>query len=150
MVRNATSALLGLVLTALPAGCGKAAPPAIVEAEGIVRLNGKPLAKATVRFIPQNDLGAEYVATGVTDGAGRFTLTCNGKLGACAGENRVLVMESPLPARVRGEDAQVELAKYLQSLGGRPIPPKYANLADSPLTANVTADKKEHVLELSH
>jgi hypothetical protein len=149
MARNATVLVAGAVAAALLAGCGKAPPPPIVEAQGVVRLDGKPLNRAEVRFIPLIDYGPEYVAVGVTDEAGRFKLTCKGRPGACAGENRVLVMESEVPARLKGEGAQAELARYFQSLGGRPLPPKYANLVESPLTANVTAEPKEYTFELT-
>jgi hypothetical protein len=112
-------------------------------------LDGRPLKKAEVRFIPLIDYGAEYVATGITDESGRFRLKCNNQAGACAGENRVLVLEADIPARLQSENVQVELARYFQALGGRPIPPKYGNLAESPLTANVNADQKDYPLQLT-
>ena len=133
----------------LLAGCGKAPPPPIVAAEGVIRLDGKPLNKVEVRFIPQIAFGPEYVAVGVTDEAGRFQLTCKGQPGACACENRVIVMEAELPARLKGEDAQSELAKYFQTLGGRPLPDKYASLVDSPLTASVKAGQKDYNFDLT-
>jgi hypothetical protein len=148
-VRNAAGAGAWAFLVCFLSGCsGKAPPPPIVEAGGTVLLDGKPLYKAQVRFFPLIDYGAEYVATGVTDKAGRFTLTCKGQPGACAGKNLVLVMEAELPARVRGEERQAELAEYLQSLGGRPLPPAYANLASSPLSAEVKAGQKQYNFEL--
>jgi hypothetical protein len=60
----------------------------------------------------------------------------------------VLVMEADIPARLQGEEAQVELARYFKTLGGRPIPPRYGSLTDSPLTVNVKADQKAYRLEL--
>jgi hypothetical protein len=136
-------------LLTLAVGCGKAPQPVLVEAEGVVRLDGKPLKNVEVRFIPPDSWGPEYVASGVTDGAGRFKLTCKGQPGACAGENRVLVLEAEIPERLLGENAQVELAKYFLSLGGRPIPPRYGNLAQSPLKATVKADQKEYPFALT-
>jgi hypothetical protein len=120
----------------------------ILPVEGLVRLDGKPLQKAEVRFIPVDDFGATYIATGITDEHGRFKLTCNGKHGALAGENRVLVLESEIPSELKREDAQLELARYFQSLGGRPIPPKYANLTESPLSVTVTSDRGEYNFDL--
>ena len=146
MVRNAHAAAAVILLVAM-AGC-KAPPPPIVEAEGVVLLDGKPLNRAQVRFIPMIQYGPEYTATGVTDEAGRFKLTCKGQPGACACENCVLVMEADIPARLQGENAQLELAKYLQSLGGRPIPPQYADLTASSLSVTVTADQKEYRFDL--
>ena len=142
------SGMLGAALAVVLAGCGKPPPPQIVEVEGVVRLEGKPLKNVAVRFVPVADDATEYVASGVTDEAGRFRLTCKGQTGACAGQNRVLVMEADIPRRLQDEKAQAELAKYFQSLGGRPIPPKYANLVESPLTADVKADQKVYTFEL--
>jgi hypothetical protein len=137
------------VAAALFAGCkGKPTPPPIVEAKGVVRVGGKPLNKAQVRFVPTVDYGSEYMATGVTDDAGRFTLTCKGVPGACSGENHVVVTEADIPARLQSETAQAELARYLQTLKGRPIPPQFTNLANSPLTVTVQAGQTEYNLDL--
>jgi hypothetical protein len=148
MVRTARAAVAGAALAVLLAGCQKTPPP-IVEASGVIRLDGKPLNKVQVRFIPMDGYGAEYMAAGVTDEAGRFQLTCNGKPGACACEHRVVVTEADIPPRLQSENAQAELARYLDSLGGRPIPPKYSNLADSPLEAKVTAGRAEYDFDLT-
>jgi hypothetical protein len=138
-------ALFALLM--LSAGC-KAPPPPIVPAEGIVLLDGVPLNNAEVRFIPMIEYGPEYIARGITGKDGRFTLTCKGEAGACACENRVLVVEADLPDRVRGANAQAELAEYLKSLGPRP-PQKYGNLVDSPLVMTVSASQGEYKLELT-
>jgi hypothetical protein len=134
----------------LQAGCGKTlpSPPPIVEVEGVVLLDGKPLNKVEVRFVPEVNCGVQYIAKGITNQQGRFTLTCNGKPGACECENRVLVLEAPFPAELKGENAQLQLIKYLKSLGDRP-PSRYANLAESPLVASVQAGKKQYTLELT-
>ena len=145
MARNASAAV---ALALLLAGC-KAPPPPIVEAEGVVLLDGKPLNHVEVRFFPMIDYGAEYTAKGITDKQGRFQLTCMGQPGACACENRVIIVEPDLPPHLRGEKAQTALARHLQSLGGRPLPPNYANLADSPLVVHVSADQKEYKFELT-
>jgi hypothetical protein len=148
---NRSGKLLVVILCAiLHVGCGKTlpSPPPIVEVEGVVLLDGKPLNNVEVRFVPVVSCGVQYIARGVTNQQGQFTLTCKGQPGACACENRVLVLEAPLPAELKGENAQRQLIKYLKSLGDRP-PPRYANLAESPLTANVEAGKKEYKLELN-
>jgi hypothetical protein len=134
----------------LPAGCGKA-PPLIVQAEGVVRLGGKALNKARVVFIPQGEAGREYVASGMTDDAGRYQLTCHGRPGACAGENQVLILESDNPPELRGEaqEVQAKLVKYRQSLGNRPIPGKYGTVVRSPLRATVTAERTEYDFEIT-
>jgi hypothetical protein len=144
--RSAACALL----VALACSCGKA-PPEILKAEGIVRLDGKPLNKARVVFIPVADVGREYRASGLTDEAGRYRLTCNGQPGACAGENRVLVLEGDIPQELRGESLEVQarLVKYQESLGNRPIPGRYGTVAQSPLKATVKAGQTEYPLDLT-
>jgi hypothetical protein len=146
MVR-AFAAVAILAVAALMAGCKKkpTAPP-IVEVEGVIRLDGRPLNKAAVKFVPLIDYGPEYIATGVTDESGHYQLTCKGKPGACAGECQVIVTEGEIPSRVR--NSQTELSKYLQSLEGRPLPKRYANLVESPLTADVKAGQKEYNFDL--
>lgn len=136
-------------VAALLAGCGKAPPPPIVPVEGVVRLDGKPLPNAQVRFIPQIDHGPEFVATGVTDKDGKFQLTCNGKPGACACEHMVLIAEAELPDRLLSEKAQGELAKYKAGLVNRPIPPKFGTLAETPLRVTPSGDKPTYDLELT-
>jgi hypothetical protein len=151
MTRRGVLLVVCALLAALAPGCGKPKPPPIVEVVGVVRLDGKPLKNVVVRFFPVDDFGPNYQGSGVTDESGRFTLVCNGRPGACAGENRVTVSEAEIPARLKGEDlkTQAELARYLQSLGGRPIPPQYSNLAQTPLTVSVTAEQREYMLELT-
>jgi hypothetical protein len=130
----------------LAAGCAKAPPP-LVPVGGVVRLDGKPLKHVLVRFIPKDDHGRDYLASGVTDDAGRFQLACAGKPGACAGENRVLVAEGPLPEHLVND--QAGLARYYDTLSGRPLPARYASLINSPLTAQVQAGQTEYDLDLS-
>jgi hypothetical protein len=144
---NARAAILGAVVIALGSGCGKA-PPAIVPVAGVIRLDGRPLKKVAVRFIPKTDHGPEYIAIGVTDESGRYTLTCKGKPGACAGENHVLVTEAELPSLPRDERGHPKVAAYFESLGGRPLPEMYAKLVDSPLSADVRAGRAEYDFDL--
>jgi hypothetical protein len=101
-----------------------------------------------VRFVPAIEIGPEYYGVGITDDNGHYTLTCHGQPGACVGENNVLVQESEIPAHLKGENAQLEMQKYFKSLGNRPLPTKYANLSNNPLTATVTADQKEYNFDL--
>jgi hypothetical protein len=93
--------------------------------------------------------GPEYVAVGVTDEKGHFQLTCKGQPGACACENRVVILEADIPNELLSENAQAALAKYLRGLGRPPLPDKYANLATSPLTATVKADQKDYNFDLT-
>ncbi len=146
IIRNSNSWII-IVLGALLPGCADPPPP-IVAAQGIVRLDGVPLKKVEVRFIPMIDNGMDLIAKGVTDDDGRFTLTCKGQGGACACGSQVVVVESEIPARLKSETKQYELAEYLKSLGGRPLPTRYTNLMDNPLVVNVTPGQKDYLIDL--
>ncbi len=151
MIRIVRTAVIGAVCIAATLGCGKKGPPPIVPAEGVVHLDGKPLQKAAVRFIPQIDDGNDYIAVGVTDELGHFQLTCKGKpkrKRSCL--NQVVVAETDLPPQLKGDKGHPYQALYFQSLGGRPLPQRYTSLIDSPLTADVKAGQTEYPLELQH
>jgi hypothetical protein len=81
------SLLLGIVI--LPStGCGGSGT---VSVKGVVTLDGEPLPKATVSFMP---LGEGRAAYGVTDAKGNFRLTTfKSDDGVLPGEYKVLVME---------------------------------------------------------
>ncbi|MGF1578594.1 MAG: hypothetical protein ACFCD0_04450 [Gemmataceae bacterium] len=130
-------------------GCFGKSPPPIVEVKGTVLLNGKPLSKAKVQFIPQIDFGPEYIAMGLTDENGQFQLTCMGQSGACACTNLVTIHEQDVPDELLLETAQAKLKAYRESLKNRPIPMKYASLAKTPLKVEVTADKQQYDFTLS-
>ena len=142
------NAVLAAVASVFACGCGAPPPPQIVSADGVVLLDGAPLAMVEVRFIPSSGPAAGYTARGTTDKAGRFTLTCKGQPGACTGENHVVVTEAELPAGLRSERAQNELAAYLNSLGGRPLPEKYTSLAANPLIVQVSEEQAHYKIEL--
>jgi hypothetical protein len=147
-MRNARAAVLGALFIALASGCGKA-PPAIVPATGVIRLDGQPLKKVAVRFVPKTEDGPQSIAIGVTDDSGRYTLTCKGKPGAYIGEYHVVVTEAELPALPKDEKGHPQVAAYFQSLGGRPLPEKYANVITSPLTADVQPGRAEYDFDLT-
>jgi hypothetical protein len=115
-------------------------------------MDGQPLRKARVVFVPTTDYGPEYTAAGETDDAGRFTLTCRGKPGAPACECKVLVQETEPPEELQGASAKARrgLLEYTQQLGGRPIPARYGNAVDTPLAATVAAGKKDYAFDLTH
>jgi hypothetical protein len=147
MTRTALGAVAACATTLALCGCSKGGPPPIVPAEGLVLLNGQPLPNALIAFVPKvPDLGYEYVAVGTTDEKGRFQLDCKGQSGACACENRVTVVDAPIPEGTRGN--QTAEAKYYAGLKNRPIPDQYANVARTPLAVTVTAGQTEYKVEL--
>ncbi len=67
LVASAVIALGGLLL----AGCGPSSDvPKLAPVHGVVTMDGKPLANATVRFIPESG----RPSVGVTDEQGRYEL----------------------------------------------------------------------------
>jgi hypothetical protein len=143
--------LLGLISLASLSGCGRGTP-AIVPVKGTVLLNGQPLPKATVQFVPQrSDLSAEFTSTAVTDDSGAFTLTCGYKdlPGAAVGQHTVLITESPLPDEMRNTRDYREIERYQANLSNRPIPPKYSSAKESPLKIDVKEGQEDVKLELT-
>ena len=123
----------------------------MLEAGGVVTLNGSPLPNASVRFIPMFEgFGAEVIAEAVSDDDGKYSLVCLGTNGACVGKHRVIIEEGPLPKDALGESARAQMAmsRFLQNLPNRPIPSEYSNLVQTPLTVEVMPDKATYNLNL--
>jgi hypothetical protein len=133
-------AVVVLCLALIPlAGCGKKFP-AIVPTEGTVMLNGKPLANASVTFVPLlEQFGAESSSTGVTDEQGHFTLTCryNNQPGAAVGEHVVVIAEVPMPQEMRKVQDSRAIDAFRAKSGNRPIPADYTSFGKSPLRVTV-------------
>lgn len=96
--------LIGVLAIALitTAGCGKYAP-----VEGVVTLDGQPLAGATVMFIPTETSpgrGGPRQANALTDGEGRFRLETVNKTGAIPATYKVMVSKKVLPKGVKPPD----------------------------------------------
>ena len=129
-VRPWALAIGGLVM--VTAGCGKPAaemaPLGMVS--GVVTLNGEPLPKAAIFFIP---VGAEgRVSNAVTDEAGRYELQHDGKhAGAFVGSHRVEI-------RTGGEGYDDE-GNFFETR--ERLPPQYH--AQSRLTAEVAEGSNE-------
>jgi hypothetical protein len=89
-----TGHLLTGVALASMFGCSREGSN-IVPVSGVVTLNGKPLAGATVTFSPvaaQGEINAGDGSAGKTDANGEYTLTTSrGQLGAQIGKHRVRI-----------------------------------------------------------
>ncbi|MGB1927962.1 MAG: hypothetical protein ACPHO8_01555 [Mariniblastus sp.] len=128
----------------LLAGCSGGTSVEIVPVSGVLTLRGKPLPNAEIKLVPMADgLDGNFVASGVSDAKGEFTLRLPGKdeSGCCACDCKVLVVEGPIPGD-RGEDEAsiMKAAKFLKSLKNRPIPKDYERLRSTPLTLTISAD----------
>lgn len=84
-------AFLPLIATV---GCG-GSDPNLGQVEGVVRLDGQPLADATLIFVQ----GQGRPAAGVTDAEGRYRVSLGGKrVGTAAGINRVQISTARGPS----------------------------------------------------
>jgi hypothetical protein len=147
----AASRPAGILLTALLiAGCSRG--PALVPASGQVKLDGQPLAGATVTFVPQQ---AGRPATATTDAQGNFRLaTAQAGEGAAPGEYAVTVLlarykKVPAPGTASGEED-------MTSGSGGPVPEvevivpvRYNTPASSGLTATVAKGAEPFVFDLT-
>ena len=132
-------------------GCGRRLPP-VVPVQGTVLVNGKPLPKASVTFVPQLDrFGAESNSSAVTDENGRFTLTCayNDQPGAVVAKHVVLVAEAPLPEDLRRVQDGQAIDRYRATLGNRPIPPQYSSVNQSPIRMEIKEGQEPVTIELT-
>jgi hypothetical protein len=131
-------------------GCGGADTPVAVQ--GLVKLDGAPLAGATVTFMSTQD--ALRPATGYTDQEGVFHLTSFRKDdGALPGDYRVLVtkiqpIEPPPDTNSGDPDAVLKHYKSLKSQKRTSLLPLlYASYDTTPLRCKVPAEGKV-VLEM--
>jgi hypothetical protein len=86
---------LFVIVCASALGCGGSDAAKIVPVSGVVTLNGKPLAGATVAFSPvakEGDVNAGDGSVGKTNADGEYTLTTSRSApGAQVGKHRVRI-----------------------------------------------------------
>ena len=122
------------------AGCHRADGdgPKQVPVSGIVTLDGKPLAKATLTFIPVGETRGAG-ATGRTDKEGRYQLTyARGRMGTPAGQYRVAISKRLMPDGKEVPDD--DKTPPIESPASESLPPRYSNEQDSTLLATVPPD----------
>ena len=130
--------LLGFVIV----GCGS---PSTSPVEGVVTLDGKPLAGATVQFVPQ---GKGKDATGETDKNGQFAMsTLKPRDGVRPGTYKVVI--SPLTGSAdttkyaTAEEAMAGAGKQpVAKTSGSAFPQKYSRPDQTPLTQEVPVKGK--------
>ena len=134
-----------LLIFPLILGCG-GAKLKTVFVEGVITLDGKPLADAMVKFSPKDDGGGATYAQGQTDSSGRYLLTAmqgggTGK-GTTPGEYIVLVTKHEIR----------QLDKPMESMGGAPpkttetvnvLPKVYNDVKAARFSATVVAGKNK-------
>lgn len=127
-------------------GCGGESSVKTVDVSGEVKLDGKPLPGAEVKFVSD-----KHVGVGTTDASGGFTL----KNGAAPGENKITVSKITDPKYNPEEGMDAEMlrmegqAQGLRTAKGESLPLRYSVLGQSNLTFDVPADgTEEATLEL--
>jgi len=127
-----------MLMVALEAGCGPSRP-ALLPAEGVVTLDGKPLANASLVFQPK---AGGRPASARTDASGRFKMgTYTPQDGVLPGEHAVTVVaiESIGPPPAPGSQPET-----------RWITPKRYGRADaSGFSATVAAGSKTFTFDLT-
>lgn len=99
---------LAVVLTSVN-GCGGGPPAAeLVEARGIVRIDGQPAEGIMVQFVPQTldpTIDAP-TSQAITDANGEFVLaTMDGRPGAMPGDHTVKLVDTHEERQAQGEEA---------------------------------------------
>jgi hypothetical protein len=118
-----------LLLLVLLAGCDDR--PTRVPVSGIVTIDGQPLDRGNIKFVPQNG----RPSAGKIGEDGRFTLTCyDGNDGALLGTHRVQVAANRIIS-----DSKIEWF----------APPKYADFRTSEISVEVTEPVDDLKIELA-
>jgi hypothetical protein len=156
--------LLGLAIYAVGmTGCGGG--EAVLDTEfvqGVVTLDGKPVAEATVVFVPVTE-GKGVSATGRTDASGTYKLTAANTGGAAAtaeggtlpGEYYVGVTKSVSETPLSEEEAFEKGVKYVAPAPGQApkltheVPQKYNKPLESGLKVTVQAGTNDIPIELT-
>jgi hypothetical protein len=129
------------VLCALPVGCGPSTGVPVAKVRGTITYRGKPVAKASISFIPEKVGTVPALATTGPDGTYALSTYGNGD-GAPVGPCRVAISltgeSPPLPEHL----AKAEAAAETLRMPGKPlIPKKYFSPETSGLKADVVAGK---------
>ena|SRR3990170_2915625 len=131
--------LVGFVSVAA-AGCGHRADlPPTAKVSGTVRLDGQPLPRGTVQFVPDAAKGTEGPpGVGYIEENGDYEIITAGVKGAVVGHHKI------------GVKAEEEYDQTAISMGPSLIPRRYNNPETSDLAAEVKKREKNEIpLELS-
>lgn len=115
-------------------GCGGADAdrPPTYPVSGVISHGGQPVAGATLTFLPGD--GFQHAATGMTDDAGRYTLTTfEAGDGATAGGYQVTVVKYEMPPLATDMVEEEDEPPNVNLL-----PDQYADGKTSGLTATIT------------
>jgi hypothetical protein len=137
-----TPRVLFTLFVAAIAGCGGARTTPV---EGVVLLDGKPLAGASIQFVPQ-EKGRQ--ATAETDASGQFAMsTLQPRDGVLPGTYKVVISPPNGPAdTTQYASADQAMAAAMKAPAKKPaaplFPQKYARPDQTPLTQEVPVKGK--------
>lgn len=141
-------AVAWLFVTAVACGCsGNGTPGDLTPVAGLVSLDGKPLAEATVTFYASDPAVAPgYSASvGKTDAEGKYQLISRGNPGTLPGAFKVTISKfvSSDGAALKPEEGMDMQQLAMQGLAKESVPAKYSALDRTELTATVEPGKSE-------
>jgi hypothetical protein len=127
-----------LIIAVLVSGCTRSNYPQTVPVNGTVTLDGQPVPRAVVTFLPTS---GNRSATGDTDELGRFALsTFSPGDGAVVGEHRVAIVPKDPPPMPGSQFAVSGSAS--KTPWKAPFPAKYGQPAKSGFTVTVADGRK--------
>lgn len=139
---------LGLAVCLSLAGCGGgvADKPTVGKVSGVVTLEGKPVAGATIVFNPDNARSTTGpTSSAITGPDGKYTLMApGGEEGAVVGFHKVTVSCPPPP----GESSSNSGTPAAAPTTPCSVPEKFSTLATTDVTKEVMAGKNEFAIDL--
>jgi hypothetical protein len=151
MAKTARRMLWLALVAAAVAGCRKTVVYNDVV-EGMVKLDGVPLAGVHVQFVPEGESDLKMPGSnGLTDESGHYHLDCDdGKSGAVVGKHVavVLVGRDPDPG-ADGDNPEAGPPPGKAKKRRPQVPACYTLPLDTPLLLQVTPDRHTYDLELS-
>lgn len=146
-IRLVLGCVAGLLVSAQGCGAKNAGPQLdLTPVAGVVTLDGKPLADATVSIYFQGAAPQGYYGSGaVTDAEGKFQLKTGAALGAVPGNYKATVSrftDAKGGAIKLEEGMDLEQIK-MQGQAKESLPPKYSELEKTELTLTVEKGKTD-------
>jgi len=155
------NAVLVFAITATPwiVGCGAKKDLGFlkdaVPATGRVTVAGKPLAGATVRFLPTIQSTGGREASAVTDESGRYEMSTlvpgvspDESKGVVPGEYVVAISRVAMPDGAPAPPDIIDENDAIARGARQHVPEKYTDPENSPLQATVAPPKAEHDFDL--
>lgn len=131
-------------------GCGGSKGPDLVPAKGVLTLDGKPLAGATVIFHSDGKRGQEGV--GQTDDKGAFVLRTTNRDGAIPGSYKVTVQSyvkpdgSPLVVTEQDRQQGIDVTQLIvMGQAKSAVPEKYTDPDSTDVHFEIKAGAKEPI-----